>query len=181
MSKSHHLTPRRLTLSLAALALVAQLALVVSGLRPASDEGDGGGGRIPPFAIAHLDNPARTLTDRDLKTGHVAVLNFFASWCGPCAVEHPLLTDLARMVPVIGIDHMDRSSEAAGYLARLGNPYAAIGEDADGKVLAEFGFDSIPTTLIVNGDGTVLYVHRGRLRETDIDKSIRPLLARTAP
>jgi cytochrome c biogenesis protein CcmG/thiol:disulfide interchange protein DsbE len=89
--------------------------------------------------------------------------------------------DLAKTTPIIGIDHMDRSSDAVRYLARLGNPYGAVGTDTDGKVLADFGFDSIPTTLILNGDGNVLYVHRGRLRESDIDGAMRPLLSKVAP
>ena len=181
MPNSPGLTPRRFAIALAAVALLLQLGLVVYMSRPGPEKEAGDAVRIPPFAIAHLENPGAILTDRDTEKGHAVVLNFFASWCGPCAVEHPLLMDLAKTAPVIGIDHMDRSSDATRYLARLGNPYAAVGTDTDGKVLADFGFDSIPTTLILNGDGNVLYVHRGRLRESDIDDAIRPLLSKVAP
>lgn len=181
MPSSHGLTSRRITVALAAVALLLQLGLVVYMSRPGSEKGVGDAVLIPPFAIAHLENPKAKLTNRDLEKGHAVVLNFFASWCGPCAVEHPLLMDLSKTTPIVGIDHMDRKSDAARYLAKLGNPYEAVGTDTDGKVLADFGFDSIPTTLILNGDGNVLYVHRGRLRESDIDGAIRPVLSRLAP
>ena len=181
MPSSHGLKPRRIAVALAAVALLLQLGLVVYTSRPGPEKEAGADARIPPFSIALLENPDATLTDRDLEKGHAVVLNFFASWCGPCAVENPLLMDLAKTAPVIGIDHMDRSGDAARYLAKLGNPYEAVGTDTDGKVLADFGFDSIPTTLILNGDGDVLYVHRGRLRDSDIEDAIRPLLSKIAP
>ena len=181
MPNSNRLSRRRVAFALAATVLTAQLCLVVYGLRPAPVKEVGAVARIPPFAIAHLEKTSATLTDRDLKNGELVVVNFFASWCGPCAVENPLLMDLAKTVRIIGIDHMDRSADAARYLAKLGNPYREIGMDTDGKVLADFGFDSIPTTLIVNGDGSVLYVHRGRLTESDIEGAIRPLLSKATP
>jgi cytochrome c biogenesis protein CcmG/thiol:disulfide interchange protein DsbE len=178
MATSSRLTPRRLAAGLAGLLIAIQIALVAYDLQIGHRPEAGDGFAIPPFSLARLDAPERFVTDRDLATGHVSLLNFFASWCGPCEVENPLLMEIKATAPIVGIDYLDRPKAAERYLAKLGNPYTTIGADTDGKAMSAFGFDSIPSTLIVDKTGKIVYVHRGRLRQEDVDTVILPMIAR---
>jgi len=178
MATSSRLTPRRLAAGFAGVLVAVQIGLVAYDLsvRHRPEAGDSIG--IPPFSVGRLDAPERFVTDRDLATGRVSVLNFFASWCGPCEVEHPLLMKMKAAAPIVGIDYLDKPQAADRYLAKLGNPYTSIGMDTDGKALSAFGFDSIPSTLIVDKTGKIVYVHRGRLRQKDVDTVILPMISK---
>jgi cytochrome c biogenesis protein CcmG, thiol:disulfide interchange protein DsbE len=180
MAKANRLKYRSVAIVIAVAALIAQLFVIIRS--PTTDRpSEVDAGQIPQFSLPHLENPKATLTDRDLAHGQLVVLNFFASWCGPCEIEHPLLMRIADTAPVVGIDHMDSPTKAARYLARLGNPYKVVGVDADGKTLGSFGFDSIPTTVVLSGAGNVLYLHRGRLKDEDVDEIILPLVSKFKP
>ena len=83
----------------------------------------GGRRRGSAATVALRDDPAPT--DADLRAPGVKLVNFWASWCGPCRVEHPLLTALAgEGIPVIGVNYKDEPEKALAFLAELGDPYA---------------------------------------------------------
>lgn len=117
-------------------------------------------------------------TDADLRAPGVKVVNFWASWCGPCRAEHPYLSALAKEgVPVIGVNYKDTPSQALAYLADLGDPYAKIGADTSGRTGLDWGIYGVPETFIVGSDGTILYRFPGPLDPDVIEKRIRPALA----
>lgn len=91
------------------------------------------------------------------------VVNFFASWCLPCTDEHPLLIRLKREtgVTILGVNHKDQSSNARRFLARLGNPYAAVGADQNGRAAIEWGVYGMPETFVVDGRGVIVFKHVG--------------------
>jgi cytochrome c biogenesis protein CcmG/thiol:disulfide interchange protein DsbE len=116
-------------------------------------------------------------TDADLRAPGVKLVNFWASWCGPCRVEHPILTELsAEGVPIIGINYKDEPEKALRFMSELGDPYAAVGADASGRTGLEWGIYGVPETFLIAEDGTILLRHPGPLTADIVARSIRPTL-----
>jgi len=134
----------------------------------------------PAFALPPLDGRTDGFASTDLG-GKPALVNVFASWCLPCRAEHPLLLRLAKDgVAVFGIDVKDKPEQVGAYLAELGNPYARIGADRDGRVVIDWGVYGYPETFVVDRGGVIRYRHVGPLMDYDLDHTIRPLLAQLA-
>ena len=126
--------------------------------------------------VALRDDPPPTAAD--LTAPGVKLVNFWASWCGPCRVEHPLLEALAAEgVPVIGINYKDTPEKALGFLRELGDPYAKIGADATGRTGLDWGIYGVPETFVVGPDGTILLRFPGPLSPDVVEKRIRPAMA----
>ncbi len=118
------------------------------------------------------------LTDADLRTGEVTVVNFWASWCPPCRAEHPVLKAMAADgVRVAGINMMDREANALAYLAEDGNPFFALATDPQGRNRVEWGVTAPPETFIIRGDGTVAFKFVGPLVGSDYEQRFVPALA----
>ena len=114
----------------------------------------------PAFNMPRLNDPNERLTDADLR-GQVSLLNVWATWCSGCRQEHETLLAIAATgeAPIYGLNWKDDDLQARAWLARLGNPYAATGVDADGKVAIDWGVYGAPETFLIDADGTVLYKH----------------------
>ncbi len=114
----------------------------------------------------------------DLEGGEIALVNVFASWCGPCRIEHPLLMALATAgaVPIYGINYKDAPSDAERWLGRFGNPYTRTGADVDGRTGIDWGVYGVPETFVVDGAGRIRYKHIGVLTRQDLDETILPLI-----
>jgi cytochrome c biogenesis protein CcmG/thiol:disulfide interchange protein DsbE len=94
------------------------------------------------------------------------LVNFFASWCAPCEIEHPVLVAMkAEKVRVVGIAYKDKPTQTQAFLTRLGDPFAEILVDQDGRAGIEFGVTAVPETYLVGRDGTILAKHVGPLDE----------------
>ena len=136
---------------------------------------------VPEFDLAPVQGREAGLASADLRRGEVALVNVFASWCGPCRIEHPLIFELSRAgVPVFGINHKDRPENAARWLDEFGDPYARTGADLDGRVSIDWGVYGVPETFVVDGQGTIIEKHVGPLSPADIEDKILPALARAA-
>ncbi len=137
------------------------------------------GKSIPEFDLPPLSGPQAKpgLKTADL-AGKPGIVNFFASWCIPCKAEHPLLLRLAESgtFPIYGINYKDRGDAAAEWLQELGNPYARIGADTEGRVGIDWGIYGVPETFVVDGAGKILYRQPGPLTSTDLETKILPLL-----
>lgn len=126
---------------------------------------------LPP--LEGVDRPGLSRTDLD---GHVTVVNVFASWCVPCRQEHPQLMALARdpRIQVVGINYKDREANARSFLAELGNPYAAIGVDANGRAGIDWGLYGVPETFIVDRQGIIRYKFVGPIGDQTLPAVILP-------
>ena len=103
---------------------------------------------------------AGTLSLADFR-GRAFAVNVFASWCAPCRLEAPSIEALAGEMPVIGINYKDAPADADAFLGQFGNPFAAIGRDADGSASIQLGVHGLPETFIVGSDGVVVLHHQG--------------------
>ena len=133
---------------------------------------------IPSFNSISLYNNDDSITARDLKNKKV-LINFFASWCTPCRIEHPLFFDLAEKHPnlyILGINHKDEKNDALNYLEKDGNPYNFVGIDFDGLIALEFGVFGLPETFLINEDGKIIFKNMGPLTLGIIENDIEPLL-----
>ncbi|MEM9430735.1 MAG: DsbE family thiol:disulfide interchange protein [Pseudomonadota bacterium] len=112
----------------------------------------------------------------------VKLVNFWASWCGPCRLEHPILTELAAEgVPIFGINSKDRPAAAAQFLEELGDPFAGHGADPNGRHGIDWGVYGLPETFVVDGDGRIILRYPGALTDSIVDSRIRPHLEAQNP
>lgn len=121
---------------------------------------------VPEFSLGPIEGLGVPGFDSaSLKTGQVTVVNVWASWCGPCRLEHPLLTALAerRDIRLYGLNYKDEPENARRFLGTLGQPFAAIGADQTGRVAVDWGVYGVPETFIVDGAGLIRYKWIGPL------------------
>lgn len=136
------------------------------------------GREAPVLAVADL-GALPPLPEGMLADGEVKLVNFWASWCAPCRVEHPSLTALAAEgVPIYGVNYKDRPDAALGFLAELGNPYLAAGADETGRNALEWGVYGVPETFVVDGEGRILLRFAGPVTQRVVAEQLRPLLDR---
>lgn len=122
--------------------------------------------------------PGKTqLTDADLRTGEITIVNYWASWCPPCRAEHPTLIQLAEDgFRVAAINLADDPENALAYLAEETDPFFAHGVDPNRRVSIDWGVAAPPETFIVDGDGTVLFRFAGPLVGSDYEQRFLPAL-----
>lgn len=130
----------------------------------------------PAFDLAALSGTGHLARD-GLKGGPV-VINFFASWCVPCRVEHPLLMRLAAggKVRLYGIAYKDKPEDSVRLLAQMGDPYKAIGVDRDGRTGLDFGVYGVPETYVLDAAGHIRKRFVGPLTAAAVEKELLPLV-----
>ena len=106
----------------------------------------------------------KRVTMEDLR-GKRQLVNFFASWCGPCAAENKLLLDMAHdyHIRIVGIAMKDNAGALQEYLDKHGSPYAKIGLDETGHTAIDWGVSGVPETFVIDGKGTIIERHIGQL------------------
>ena len=134
---------------------------------------------LPPLEAANL--PALSAADLRGPLPAPVVVNFWASWCVPCIVEHPQLMRLARDgVSVLGINYKDRATDAATFLQRHGNPFAKLGRDEPGRVAIDWGVYGVPETYLLDRQGLIRWRFAGPVTPEVLNQDLRPLLRRFA-
>jgi cytochrome c biogenesis protein CcmG/thiol:disulfide interchange protein DsbE len=106
----------------------------------------------------------------------VSVVNVWASWCVPCHDEAPLLLQLAqdKRIRMVGINYKDAADNARRFLGRYGNPFVAVGVDANGRASIEWGVYGVPETFIVGRNGAIVYKLIGPITRENIDAVLKP-------
>lgn len=125
---------------------------------------------LPAFALRAATPDRPGLSRGDLAAGKPKLLNIFASWCLPCAVEAPQLAALkAEGVEIDGIAIRDRPEDLNAFLARNGNPFTRIGADDVSAVQLALGSSGVPETFVIDGKGIIRYQHIGEIRADQLD------------
>ncbi|WP_086999877.1 DsbE family thiol:disulfide interchange protein [Rhizobium sullae] len=136
------------------------------------------GTKAPALNLAPLEGSnLPPLTDIAIK-GKLTLVNVFASWCLPCREEHPILTELAKdnRLNIVAINYKDKNESALRFLGELGNPYAAIGIDPNGKAAIDWGVYGIPESYLVGPDGTILYKRVGPFDDVSLKEGLYPAM-----
>lgn len=126
-------------------------------------------GSEPPFDLTALEGEG------------AKIVNYWASWCAPCRVEHAQLMQLAgEGLPIFGINYKDDAAKALGFLTELGNPYQANGQDKNGRTALNWGVYGVPETFVIDAQGRVVLRFAGPVTPVILEKRIRPALEAAA-
>lgn len=117
------------------------------------------------------------LATAEMLRGDVTLVNYFASWCAPCRVEHPHLQALAANgVRVLGVAYKDDPASATAFLDELGNPYAAAAQDPQGRAALDWGVYGVPETFVVDAEGRVVARMAGPVTERVLAERLLPAM-----
>ncbi len=132
---------------------------------------------VPEFELPPVVDGKPGLDSAALR-GEVALVNVFASWCIPCRYEHPLLMRLAAdgTVTVHGINWKDKPEDARKWLRELGDPYARIGSDQNGRIGIDWGVYGVPETYLVDAGGRIRYKKVGPMDQEFLDQKMLPMI-----
>jgi cytochrome c biogenesis protein CcmG, thiol:disulfide interchange protein DsbE len=147
-------------------------ALIADGKRPSA----------PDVTLDRLSGGG-TVSLSSLR-GKVVVLNFWASWCGPCKDEAPLLQQIAvqyrdRGVVVVGIDSQDASSDGRAFADRYHLTYPLL-HTAGSDLSHRWGVTGYPETFLIDRDGRVVHHFPGAVSGADVQAQLQPLLGNPA-
>jgi thiol-disulfide isomerase/thioredoxin len=145
---------------------------------------------LPPGSVVEVSGPMPRVEGSALRgeaigpstyRGEVVVVNFWASWCGPCRREQPGLQRLhehygGQGVQFLGIDFKDDPAAARTYLDEFGVTYPSVA-DPSGRLAYEFRIPYLPATIIVDGDGEMRYLLLGAQPEEVVREKVDGLLA----
>jgi cytochrome c biogenesis protein CcmG/thiol:disulfide interchange protein DsbE len=133
---------------------------------------------VPAFDLPVLGKAGERMTAESF-LGKPYVVNFWGSWCVTCRVEHPVITQLARMgvVDVVGLNFRDEEQDALAWLRRFGDPYSVSLMDFDGRTSIDFGVYAAPETFLVDPTGKIVFKHLGQMTMEVIETEILPRLA----
>ena len=128
----------------------------------------------PEFKIISFDD-SNYFTRDDIKKNNYTLINFWASWCAPCRVEHPILMKLSKTknLVILGIKFKDKEPQAKTFLSELGNPYDLLAKDKNGKYSVKFGIYGIPESILINKELMIIQKFVGPLSVDDYNNIIK--------
>ena len=110
-------------------------------------------------------------TNDDFKKNSFTLINFWASWCAPCRIEHPQLMELSKEnnIIILGVNFKDKKINALKFLKDLGDPYEYLTRDNNGKQSVNFGIYGIPESILIDNELTIIKKFVGPLTKQDLN------------
>lgn len=134
-------------------------------------------GQAAPAFEMKVINGEGSLTLEALR-GRPVIMNFWASWCGPCAIEHPVLEwgarSLGHRAQFIGVVFEDTEANALRYLARNGSSFPQL-LDERGQVAVDFGATGVPETYFIDAEGRIVDKHVGPISQMELVQRVEQL------
>ena len=132
----------------------------------------------PDIALPALDAQSPSFARDELGQGRPIIVNFWASWCVPCRLEHSTLERLAQRqgITLYGVDYKDKPENARAFLSELGNPFGKINQDTEGRVSIDWGVTGVPETFVIDSKGVIRVHYAGPLSEGVVERLILPAL-----
>jgi len=132
----------------------------------------------PQFTLPSLTDPSARVSTAALQ-GKPYVLNVWGTWCVECRVEHQSLLEVQRLgqVPIIGLNWKDDDAGALEWISQLGNPYAQIAVDKDGRTAIDWGVYGAPETFLIDAKGIVIHKHVGPMSLDIWKRDFEPRIA----
>ena len=130
---------------------------------------DNVGKKIPEIQLNYFNKDGYFDT-KEISNSKFTLLNFWASWCGPCRKEHKHLMELSvnSKLKIIGVNFKDEKKNAIKFLSEMGNPFSILTTDFDGKKSVNFGIYGIPETILINEDLKILKKYVGPIDTKDV-------------
>nr|ART39244.1 H573 [uncultured bacterium] len=131
----------------------------------------------PEFTLPDLMNPGGTVRSASFK-GKWTLVNVWGTWCGECRVEHPVLLDMQRSgkLQLLGLNYKDNDEAARQWLGELGNPFAAIAVDREGRAAIDYGVYGAPESFLVNPAGIIVHKVVGVVTAESWRDTLLPLI-----
>ncbi|MGH8926017.1 MAG: TlpA family protein disulfide reductase [Acidimicrobiia bacterium] len=169
---------RRLLHILGLVVVAASVLFWLISIDPSSDSSlgfsSGRGDPAPDFTLTLFDGTRFSLSQHLETDGRPVVLNFWASWCGPCREEMPAFDVVARRRPdvlFVGVAIRDSEPEARAFAAETGVGYP-LGIDSSGEILERYPILGLPTTWFITSDGRIAASWAGQLNEKELERLI---------
>lgn len=149
---------KRLSQSLPRLMMACLISLVCVSMAGAAAVK----GPAPNFTLKSLGGENLKLSEM---TGNVVLINFWASWCGPCREEMPLLNALHKKYQplgftVLGVNVEEQTGNARGFISDFPVDFPILLDNTN-KVSKQYKVIAMPTTVVVDRDGNMRFLHEG--------------------
>ncbi len=128
--------------------------------------------KLPEFSLPDLYNDNKSLSINDLVNDKrkYSIVNFFASWCTTCQIEHSALMRIKKenFIDIYGIAWHDFKDNASDFLKKNGNPFKKVALDSQGLFTRIMNIKAVPETIVINSEGLVVLRYQGNITDETI-------------